>query len=37
MINRRSPYDAIYLENGDILVAEWLPIGRITLLRHVGA
>lgn len=31
------PHDASYLENGDILVAEWLPIGRITLLRHVAA
>ena len=31
------PHDAIFLPNGDILVAEWLPIGRVTLLRHVGA
>lgn len=30
------PHDAIFLQNGDILVAEWLPIGRLTLLRHVG-
>ena len=30
------PHDAILLQNGDILVAEWLPIGRITLLRHVA-
>jgi hypothetical protein len=30
------PHDAIFLQNGDILVAEWLPIGRITLLRHVS-
>jgi hypothetical protein len=30
------PDDAIFLQNGDILVAEWLPIGRLTLLRHVG-
>jgi hypothetical protein len=30
------PHDAIFLQNGDILVAEWLPIGRITLLRHVA-
>ena len=30
------PHDAILLQNGDILVAEWLPIGRITLLRHVS-
>jgi hypothetical protein len=29
------PHDAIFLQNGDILVAEWLPIGRITLLRKV--
>lgn len=28
-----TPHDAIFLPNGDILVAEWLPIGRITLLR----
>lgn len=28
-----TPHDAIYLANGDILVAEYLPIGRITLLR----
>lgn len=30
-----TPHDAIFLQNGDILVAEWLPIGRITLLRKV--
>jgi len=30
-----TPHDAVFLQNGDILVAEWLPIGRITLLRHV--
>ena len=30
------PHDAIFLKNGDILVAEWLPIGRITLLRHLA-
>lgn len=29
------PHDAIWLANGDILVAEWVPIGRITLLRKV--
>lgn len=29
------PHDAIFLRNGDILVAEWVPIGRVTLLRHV--
>lgn len=31
------PHGAIFLANGDILVAEWLPIGRVTLLRRVGA
>ena len=30
-----TPHAAIFLLNGDILVAEWLPIGRITLLRRV--
>jgi hypothetical protein len=30
-----TPHAAIFLQNGDILVAEWLPIGRLTLLRHV--
>jgi len=30
------PHDAIFLQNGDILVAEWLPIGRLTLLRHLA-
>lgn len=29
------PHDAIFLRNGDILVAEWVPIGRVTLLRRV--
>ena len=29
------PHDAIFLPNGDILVAEWVPIGRITLLKRV--
>jgi hypothetical protein len=29
------PHDAIFLQNGDILVSEFLPIGRITLLRRV--
>ncbi len=28
-----TPHAAIFLKNGDILVAEWLPIGRLTLLR----
>lgn len=27
------PHDAIWLDNGDILVAEWVPIGRVTLLK----
>ena len=31
------PHDAIFLRNGDILVAEWVPIGRITLLRKLGS
>ncbi|MSQ91227.1 MAG: hypothetical protein EXS01_07550 [Phycisphaerales bacterium] len=30
------PHDAIFLANGDILVAEWVPIGRITLLRRMA-
>jgi sugar lactone lactonase YvrE len=30
------PHGAIFLQNGDILVAEWLPIGRLTLLRRVA-
>ncbi|MEI6475029.1 MAG: hypothetical protein WCO75_06520 [Planctomycetota bacterium] len=30
------PHDAIWLANGDILVAEWVPIGRVTLLRAVS-
>ncbi len=29
------PHDAMFLRNGDILVAEWVPIGRITLLRKL--
>jgi hypothetical protein len=29
------PHDAMFLRNGDILVAEWVPIGRITLLRRL--
>jgi len=31
------PHDAVFLHNGDILVCEYLPIGRITLLRHLAA
>lgn len=30
------PHDAIWLANGDILVAEWVPIGRVTLLKSVS-
>ncbi len=30
------PHTAIFLKNGDILVAEWVPNGRVTLLRRVG-
>ncbi len=30
------PHTAIFLHTGDILVAEWVPIGRITLLRKVN-
>lgn len=30
------PHDAIWLANGDILVAEWVPIGRVTLLRKLA-
>lgn len=30
-----APHASIFLQNGDILVAEWLPIGRLTLLRRV--
>jgi hypothetical protein len=29
------PHDAIHLRNGNILVAEWIPIGRLTLLKKV--
>ncbi len=29
------PHDAIFLRNGDILVAEWVPVGRVTLLSLV--
>ena len=31
-----TPHAAIFLRSGDILVAEWLPIGRLTLLRRTG-
>jgi hypothetical protein len=30
-----TPHAAIFLSDANILVAEWLPIGRITLLRRV--
>lgn len=30
------PHDAMFLRSGDILVAEWVPIGRITLLRKLS-
>jgi DNA-binding beta-propeller fold protein YncE len=29
------PHDTIFLKTGDILVAEWVPIGRVTLLKKV--
>jgi hypothetical protein len=31
------PHSAKFLHNGDILVVEWLPIGRVTLLRKMQA
>jgi hypothetical protein len=30
------PHTAIFLRSGDILVAEWVPVGRITLLRKIS-
>ncbi|MBW3625772.1 MAG: hypothetical protein KY468_20445 [Armatimonadetes bacterium] len=30
------PHDAQFLRNGDILVAEWVPTGRITRLKRLG-
>lgn len=30
------PHDAMFLHTGDILVAEWVPIGRVTLLRKLS-
>jgi hypothetical protein len=30
------PHAARFLKNGDILVAEWLPIGRVTLLKKIS-
>jgi hypothetical protein len=29
------PHSAIWLHSGDILVAEWVPIGRVTLLKQI--
>jgi DNA-binding beta-propeller fold protein YncE len=29
------PHDSMFLRNGDILVAEWVPQGRVTLLKKV--
>lgn len=31
-----TPHDAVFLHNGDLLVCEYLPFGRITLLRWVA-
>lgn len=31
------PHSAIWLGDDNILVAEWVPIGRVTLLKRVGA
>ena len=31
------PHAANFLHNGDILVVEWVPIGRVTLLRKLRA
>jgi hypothetical protein len=31
-----TPHDAMILANGDILVTEWIPIGRVTLLKKVA-
>ena len=30
------PHGAIWLHNGDILVCEWVPIGRVTLLKKMS-
>lgn len=32
-----APHGAIFLRNGDLLVAEWVTVGRITRLRRVAA
>jgi hypothetical protein len=31
------PHDAIFLQDGSILVAEWVPIGRVTRLVKINA
>ena len=31
------PHSAKFLHNGDILVVEWVPIGRVTLLKRIKA
>jgi hypothetical protein len=31
------PHGAKYLQNGDLLIAEWIPIGRLTLLKQIRA
>ena len=30
------PHDACFDSNGNIYVAEWVPTGRVSLLKHVG-
>jgi DNA-binding beta-propeller fold protein YncE len=30
------PHNARFLKNGDILVVEWLPVGRVTLLKKLA-
>ena len=30
------PHSAKFLKNGDILVVEWVPTGRVTLLKKMG-
>jgi hypothetical protein len=30
-----TPHDAMILANGDLLVTEWVPIGRVTLLKKL--
>ncbi len=31
-----TPHDGMYLANGDILITEWVPIGRVTLLKKLA-